>query len=66
MFMTANNYQATKNFENFGYQLQYTRNNLQVNQGPRVGQNDLNWRPPPLVKHRFTAVLPKPIGAGAH
>jgi hypothetical protein len=40
MFMAPNNYQATKNFENFGYQLQYTRNNLQINQGPRVGQND--------------------------
>jgi hypothetical protein len=40
MFMPANSYQAYRNFFNYGYQLQYMRNTLQLNQGPRVGQND--------------------------
>jgi hypothetical protein len=40
MFMTANNYQQYQNFDRFGYQVQYTRNVLQLNQGPRVGQDD--------------------------
>lgn len=40
MFMPPNNYQAVQNFDYFHYQYQYGHNTLQVNQGPRVGQND--------------------------
>jgi len=40
MFMSANNYQSYQNFDRFGYQYQYTRNVLQLNRGPRVGQED--------------------------
>jgi len=37
MMMVGNSYQP---FENFGYQYQYVRNTLQLNQGPTTGQND--------------------------
>lgn len=40
MFMGSNNYQAIQNFDRYKYQYQYTRNTLQLNQGPRLGQND--------------------------
>ncbi len=40
MFMPSNNYQVYQNFDFYGYQYQFTRNTLQINQGPRVGQND--------------------------
>ena len=40
MFMSSNSYQVYRNFDRFGYQLQYNRNSLQINQGPRPGQND--------------------------
>ncbi|WP_423149198.1 VCBS repeat-containing protein [Rubrolithibacter danxiaensis] len=40
MMMSANSYQTYQNFDYFGYQYQYVRNTLQINQGPRVGQND--------------------------
>ncbi|MDB5022363.1 MAG: RNA-binding protein [Mucilaginibacter sp.] len=40
MFMSANSYQSFQNYDRFGYQYQYPRNTLQLNQGPRVGQND--------------------------
>jgi hypothetical protein len=40
MFVGANSYQVYKNFDYYGYQYQYNRNTLQVNQGPRLGQND--------------------------
>ncbi|MDB5155264.1 MAG: RNA-binding protein [Mucilaginibacter sp.] len=40
MFMSANNYQYFQNLEHYGHQYQYPRNTLQLNQGPRVGQND--------------------------
>jgi hypothetical protein len=40
MFMTSNSYQTYKNFDYYGYQYQYNHNTLQVNQGPRLGQND--------------------------
>jgi hypothetical protein len=40
MFMGANNYQLFQNFDYYNYQFQYSRNTLQLNQGPRVGQND--------------------------
>jgi len=40
MFMGSNTYQLYQNFDYYGYQFQYNRNTLQVNQGPRPGQND--------------------------
>jgi len=40
MFMGSNTYQLYQNFDYYGYQYQYNRNTLQVNQGPRPGQND--------------------------
>jgi len=40
MFMNSNSYQAFKNFDYYGYQYQYNRNTLQINQGPRLGEND--------------------------
>ncbi|HEY0898083.1 MAG TPA: VCBS repeat-containing protein, partial [Sphingobacteriaceae bacterium] len=40
MMMGANSYQTYQNFDYYGYQYQYVRNTLQVNQGQRVGQND--------------------------
>ncbi|MEO6849463.1 MAG: CRTAC1 family protein, partial [Mucilaginibacter sp.] len=40
MFMGANNYELLQNFDLFGHQYQYPRNTLQLNQGPRLGQND--------------------------
>jgi hypothetical protein len=40
MFMPSNSYQTFKNFDYYGYQYQYNRNTLQINQGPRLGQED--------------------------
>ena len=40
MMLGGNNYITYQNFDRFGYQYQYVRNTLQLNQGPRVGQND--------------------------
>ncbi len=40
MFSPANNYQLYQNFDRYGYQYQYNRNTLQINQGPRLGQDD--------------------------
>jgi hypothetical protein len=40
MMMGANSYQNVQNLMRYGYELQYVRNTLQLNQGPRVGQND--------------------------
>jgi hypothetical protein len=40
MFMTSNSYQVFRNFDYYGYQYQYNRNTLQINRGPRLGQND--------------------------
>ena len=36
----ANNTNTYQNFENYGYQYQYVRNTLQLNQGPTVRQDD--------------------------
>jgi hypothetical protein len=38
MMLNANSYQTYQSFDLFGYQYQYIRNTLQLNQGPRVGQ----------------------------
>jgi hypothetical protein len=40
MMMSSNSYQTFQNFDRYGYQYQYVRNTLQLNQGPRIGQND--------------------------
>ena len=40
MMMGSNNYQMYLNSDLFGYQYQYVRNTLQLNQGPRVNSND--------------------------
>jgi hypothetical protein len=36
----TSNYLTYQNFENYGYQFQYVRNTLALNQGPRLGDND--------------------------
>jgi hypothetical protein len=40
MMTNGNNYQTYQNIEYLNYQYQYVRNMLQVNQGPRINQND--------------------------
>ena len=40
MMLGPNSYQSIQSFDLFGYQYQYVRNTLQINQGPRVLQND--------------------------
>ena len=40
MMLNPNSYQTYQNSDYFGYGYQYVRNTLQVNRGPRVGQND--------------------------
>jgi hypothetical protein len=40
MMLGASNYTAIQNFTYYGFQYQYVRNTLQLNQGPRVLQND--------------------------
>jgi hypothetical protein len=40
MMMSANSYQTYQNSDYYGYQYQYVRNTLQVNQGPRVNAGD--------------------------
>lgn len=45
MFMSPNVYQVYQNFDYYGYQYQYPRNTLQLNQGYGLGQNDSVGRP---------------------
>src|SRR6185437_13976657 len=40
MMSNANNTNTYQNFENYGYQYQYVRNTLQLNQGPTIGRDD--------------------------
>jgi hypothetical protein len=40
MMLNSNSYQNVQSLERFGYQMQYVRNTLQLNQGPRLSQND--------------------------
>ena len=40
MMMSANSYQTFQNFDVYGYQYQYVRNTLQLNRGPKLGQQD--------------------------
>jgi hypothetical protein len=40
MMSMANSYQSYQLFDHYGYQYQYARNTLQLNQGPRLGEND--------------------------
>lgn len=40
MMMGPNNYQTIQKFDIYAFQYQYVRNTLQLNQGPRVLQND--------------------------
>ncbi|MES2829443.1 MAG: VCBS repeat-containing protein [Bacteroidota bacterium] len=39
MMLGPNSYQTFQNFDQYGYQYQYVRNTLQLNQGPRLGQS---------------------------
>ena len=40
MMLGSNNYNTVQNFELYRYQYQYIRNTLQLNQGPRILEND--------------------------
>lgn len=40
MMLNPNSYQTYQNSDYFGYHYQYVRNTLQLNQGPRMKQND--------------------------
>lgn len=40
MMLNASNYNTFQNFTAYGYQFQYVRNTLQLNQGPRVLEGD--------------------------
>ncbi|MDN3658024.1 VCBS repeat-containing protein [Ferruginibacter paludis] len=40
MMMSANSYQNYQNSDRYGYEYQYVRNTLQLNQGPRINQQD--------------------------
>lgn len=40
MMLGSNSYQTYQNSDRFGYQYQYVRNSLQLNQGNRMNQND--------------------------
>lgn len=45
MMLSANNYLTFQNFDAYGTQYQYVRNTLQLNQGPRLGENDSTGSP---------------------
>ena len=43
--MNVSTYQTYQNSDYFGYQYQYVRNTLQLNQGPRIKENDSTGEP---------------------
>ncbi|MBD1393276.1 VCBS repeat-containing protein [Mucilaginibacter glaciei] len=45
MMLSPSMYQTFQNFDQFGYQYQYVRNTLQINQGPKLGQQDTIGNP---------------------
>ena len=45
MFQSGNNYRYYQNSDYFGYQYQYPRNSLQLNEGPRVNAGDSTGDP---------------------
>ncbi len=40
MMQSSNSYQTDQNFDRYNYQRQYAHNTLQLNRGPKPGQND--------------------------
>ncbi|MEO7213862.1 VCBS repeat-containing protein [Mucilaginibacter sp.] len=40
MMLMPSSYQTIQNFQHYGYQYQYVRNTLQLNQGPRINEQD--------------------------
>jgi hypothetical protein len=40
MMLASNSYLTYQNFDQFGYEYQYVRNTLQLNQGPQIGEGD--------------------------
>jgi len=40
MMLASESYLTYQNFDQFGYEFQYVRNTLQLNQGPQVGEGD--------------------------
>ncbi len=40
VMMATSNYITYQNFDNYSYQYQYVRNTLELNEGPRPGEND--------------------------
>lgn len=63
MMMGPNSYQIYQNYDYYGYQYQYVRNTLQLNQGPRVNGSD-SIGDPVFSDIAFFQVLQKQIGAG--
>jgi hypothetical protein len=45
MMLGPSSYQTFQNFDQYGHQYQYVRNTLQLNQGPRVGQQGKTGAP---------------------
>ncbi len=40
MMLASESFLTYQNFDGYGYEYQYVRNTLQLNQGPRIGEND--------------------------
>lgn len=45
MMLGSGSYVTYQNFDHYGYQYQYVRNTLQLNQGPRTGENNTTGIP---------------------